>query len=150
MSYKALDVAKYIIEYTNSIDKSISNLKLQKLLYYVQANCLVKGTELFEDELVHWEYGPVVKSVYKELRIYGKNKLDKDSLGGFFDFNDYIELKDKDKDTIQEILKNYLDLSAYELVDKSHNESPWLETNYNEIITKGSIQEFFLEEIYGF
>ena len=35
MAYKVLDVARYIINYSNKMEYGISNLKLQKLLYFV-------------------------------------------------------------------------------------------------------------------
>lgn len=35
--YRALNIAKYIIRYCNEKNRTISNLKLQKLLYFVQA-----------------------------------------------------------------------------------------------------------------
>ena len=143
MSYKALDVAKYVIEYTNDIEKPISNLKLQKLLYYIQAKFLVGGKELFEDEIVHWNYGPVVTNVYKELKFYGSNNLKYNTLGSFLDFNDYIEIEEVDKLKINKILKLYLDLSASELVTKTHEEDPWKNTNYNQTISKKSIKTFF-------
>ena len=56
--YNALDIARYIINY--SIDNSypVSNLKLQKLLYYVQANFLVnKNKQCFYQEILNWDYG---------------------------------------------------------------------------------------------
>ncbi len=39
--YNALDVAKYIITYCKKNQKPISNLKLQKLLYFVQSQFFV-------------------------------------------------------------------------------------------------------------
>ena len=39
--YSALDVARYIIWYCKKQGYSISNLKLPKILYFVQANFLV-------------------------------------------------------------------------------------------------------------
>ena len=35
--YNALDVSRYIINYSNDKNYGISNLKLQKILYFVQA-----------------------------------------------------------------------------------------------------------------
>ena len=32
--YKAIDVARHIVNYTNEQGKTVSNLKLQKLLYF--------------------------------------------------------------------------------------------------------------------
>ena len=37
MSYKVLDVCKYVIDYSNEKEYGISNLKLQKILYFIQA-----------------------------------------------------------------------------------------------------------------
>jgi uncharacterized phage-associated protein len=40
----------------------ISNLKLQKLLYYAQGFYLaIYGKALFEEDIVAWEHGPVVR-----------------------------------------------------------------------------------------
>lgn len=65
MSYKAMDVAKYILSYCTKKDQSISNLQLQKILYYVQVDFFQKtGDELFSDEFEAWQFGPVVPSVY--------------------------------------------------------------------------------------
>lgn len=52
--YSAIIVAQYIIEHCNSIGKTISNLKLQKILYFVQAEFLVsKGNLVFVNLLKH-------------------------------------------------------------------------------------------------
>ena len=52
--YNALDVAKYIIFYCNTIGSSISNLKLQKVLYFVQAEFLVTiDVACFKEKLKH-------------------------------------------------------------------------------------------------
>lgn len=37
MSYDVLDTSRYIIGYSNIKNYGISNLKLQKILYFVQA-----------------------------------------------------------------------------------------------------------------
>ena len=37
MSYKVLDVCRFVINYSNERDYGISNLKLQKVLYFIQA-----------------------------------------------------------------------------------------------------------------
>ncbi len=66
--YSAIDVARYIIWYCKRRRYSISNLKLQKILYFVQANFLVSiGTPCFEEEIEAWDFGPVVPEVYHEF-----------------------------------------------------------------------------------
>lgn len=50
--YKALDVAKYIINRYREEETPVTNLKLQKLLYYSQVECVAKkGKALFIDEI---------------------------------------------------------------------------------------------------
>jgi len=73
MSVTALDVAKYILNYfRESHGDSISNLKLQKLLYYAQGRSLGLNNELlFDDEIQAWVHGPVVPSVYAHFKKNG-------------------------------------------------------------------------------
>ncbi len=42
LGYNVIDISSYIIEYSNEIGSPVSNLKLQKLLYYSQAAMLVE------------------------------------------------------------------------------------------------------------
>lgn len=42
MNYDVLDISRYIISYSNKMDYGISNLKLQKVLYFVQAYFLIQ------------------------------------------------------------------------------------------------------------
>ena len=67
--YSAIDVARYIIWYCKRRRYSISNLKLQKILYFVQANFLVSiGTPCFEEEIEAWDFGlPFNKIMFQFL-----------------------------------------------------------------------------------
>ena len=50
--YSALDIAKYIIDYSYDRNNSVSNLRLQKILYFVQAEFLVAtGHPCFEETI---------------------------------------------------------------------------------------------------
>ncbi|MCA6080406.1 MAG: DUF4065 domain-containing protein [Endomicrobium sp.] len=67
---KALEIAKRILNY-QLLDYTleISHLKLQKLLFYCQAYHLsISGEPLFEDDILAWDYGPVVRSVYENYK----------------------------------------------------------------------------------
>ena len=67
--YKAIDIAKYIINKSIDFNRPISNLQLQKILYYVQGEYIkvTKGCKLFDEDLEAWAYGPVVPEVYYEF-----------------------------------------------------------------------------------
>ena len=50
MTYSALEVARYIIHHEAQQGRTVSNLRLQKLLYFVQVQFVVNGHDalLFE------------------------------------------------------------------------------------------------------
>jgi uncharacterized phage-associated protein len=55
------DVAAFFVQMANlSADDQMTNLKLNKLLYYAQGASLARtGNTLFNDSIEAWPYGPV-------------------------------------------------------------------------------------------
>ena len=78
MSVAAYTVAKDIVKLAQKHNESVSNLKMQKLLYYAQAWYMVNnnGTVLFDDVIEARKFGPVVPSVYEKFknRVVAKHK----------------------------------------------------------------------------
>jgi Uncharacterized phage-associated protein len=63
--YKAIDLSKYIVSKCVRDNIPISNLQLQKILYYIQKEFLRdKGQVSFSDDIEAWQFGPVVPNVY--------------------------------------------------------------------------------------
>lgn len=79
MAYSALAVANAFIE--EGLRGKIPNLtpmKLQKLLFFAQSWHLRKNGEnspLFDDNFARWKYGPVIPSLYHELKTYGARPI---------------------------------------------------------------------------
>lgn len=71
MSYSALEIAKYVIDKCTRDEQPVSNLQLQKILYYIQKTFLKNGTEAFEDEMEAWQFGSVVPNVYYQYCGFG-------------------------------------------------------------------------------
>jgi len=142
----ASDVAKWFLAYNRSMmmesdADTISNLKLQKLLYYAQGIFLAINDEpLFEDPIVAWAHGPVVEAVYHEYKMYGSSGIDFDE---DFDFGSF---KNEDNSLLVEVYKNFAQYSAWKLRCMSHEERPWKETGQNCEIPRSLIKEFFQEE----
>jgi uncharacterized phage-associated protein len=69
----ANEVASYFIELASQNDENdLTNLKLQKLLYFSQAEYYLKNNKsLFSDEIEAWDYGPVVPNVYHKYKSCG-------------------------------------------------------------------------------
>ena len=85
MSYlcSAMDLAHYTIDRCNSEGNPISNLQLQKILYFLQSvYCRATGGSLiFPEEFEAWPYGPVLPEVYGEYSYYGASVIDDVSYG---------------------------------------------------------------------
>ena len=75
MAYTAMNMAKYIIDKCTKDQHPISNLQLQKILYYVQKAFLQSGGIAFDDDIEAWQFGPVVRAVYDRYCGFGSLPL---------------------------------------------------------------------------
>lgn len=140
--YDAIDVAKYIILFCKEHGYSISNLKLQKLLYFVQAQFLITlNLPAFEEDIEAWDFGPVVPIVYQHYKIWGNSEIP------LLDARNARErIYNKHQKIMDDILKECAPYTASALVDITHHQKPWsdvYERYCNNVITKKSIKEYF-------
>lgn len=136
--YNVLDISRYIINYSIDNHHPVSNLKLQKLLYYVQAIFLTNSNEpCFVQDIVHWRHGPVIVESYSAFRKYfndninSKQNIDTNLIG------------DSDKELIEHVVKAYRNMTPWDMVAKTLEEAPWLDTERNEIISNYNIKKYF-------
>lgn len=106
---------------------TLSNLKLQKLLYYIEAWHLgILGTKFYspDEDFEAWVHGPVNRSVYERFAdskyLYSPITLDDRQ-------NKDPQLEKEDKEFVDYILDNYGQFSGMELETMTHNETPWIE-----------------------
>lgn len=141
----ASEVAKYIIYSFQEMGDYLANMKLQKLLYYVQGWHLANfGTPAFEDRLEAWALGPVQPEVYDDYKEFEFRPITRKTSDP--------DLKDcRLCDLIDDVLDTYGAETGYALHKMTHQESPWLnargdisdEEPCNNEITKSSMLEFF-------
>ncbi|MBU1088511.1 DUF4065 domain-containing protein [Patescibacteria group bacterium] len=127
------DVAKYFLYRAIQDGDLVSPLKMQKLVYYAYSWTLVNNKKkLFEEKMEAWPSGPVVPSLYGELKIYGSAPIDEDYLGvsSTNEFNEVICTKFPAdiKVTLDKVYEGYMTKTAFELVALTHSEKPWSET----------------------
>ena len=126
MAYDVLGVCRLIVNYSNEKDYNISNLKLQKLLYFVQAYFLArKNKACFDDEIQAWAFGPVVPRAYQEFKQYGGCNIptiNDERIGNEIKECDFEPSDEKD---IKEIVDVFSKYSASALVTLSHQQDPW-------------------------
>ena len=141
MAYKALDIANKIVSKTDlEHGDTISNLKLQKLMYYQQGFHLAYfGTPLFDEDIVAWQYGPVVPSVYKEYKSFESNSISTSKEG--------ISLSDDEEELFNNVYEEYNQFSAVALMKMTHEESPWKTTEINSVISRDKMMSFFKTQI---
>lgn len=146
--HSAISIANWLLAYNKSIADSgyadlLTNLKLQKLLYYVQgASLALLDKPMFEDEIEAWQYGPVVPSVYSKFACFKKNVIELNN-------EPLPNLSENEITLIKEIYDQFGQYSAFALVKMTHEETPWIEAYYkkdvNKVIPKESIKKYFNE-----
>lgn len=114
----ASDIAKYILKFFQEREDLITNLKLQKLLYYVQGWHLgLYGEKAFPEPLEAWIHGPVQPRVYEEYKKFRWSPI--------LDEIDAPEMSEVLKQHIEEVLEVYGTETAYSLERMTHQEAPW-------------------------
>jgi len=138
---KAQDIADYFL-FKNKIvsedDEGLSNLKLQKLLYYAQGfHIAMYKKPLFQEAIEAWIHGPVVPEVYHTYKHYGSVPIQ---------FNQDIDLEKYDKDTqdlISEVNRIQGQFAAWKLRNMTHEEPPWKNTQLGKIIEHKLLESYF-------
>jgi uncharacterized phage-associated protein len=103
---RAMDVSEYILR-----KQLTGNLKLQKLLYFVQAYFLIKkGAPCFSDKIYAWDSGPTIPAVY---RYFSRFTL-------FFAFPEDIYIVENEDGTLERRRYNAETISEYDrkLIDE--------------------------------
>lgn len=147
--YTATDIANWFIDKANSlkIDDSttegITNLKLQKIVYLAQAASLAtENKSLFDDEIQAWQYGPVIPAVYDKYKKYTNKIIPKSKV------SQYADIDADTKELLLSIWDLFGGLSAYQLVNITHNHLPWKTAFDNgngnhSTIGQSSIKDFY-------
>ncbi|MBQ8672665.1 MAG: DUF4065 domain-containing protein [Bacteroides sp.] len=147
MAYKALDIANKLIYKAQEDEPNggerLTNLKLQKMLYYQQGYHLAAfGTPLFEEDVEAWMYGPVVPCVYDVYSRYGSATLP--------ETDNPIELLEEEEILFNQVYQAYRDFSAIGLMNRTHNEQPWLQAlphDRGTIIPCESMKSYFMTQL---
>lgn len=124
--YTINKIADYVIFRLKKEDNgSLVNLKLQKLMYYIQAWYIAfNRVPLFDGKFQAWIHGPVNRELYDRFK-------DKKSLYSDIDSEDIIsedfdDLSASDKAHIDGVLETYAQFSGYQLETMTHSEDPWI------------------------
>lgn len=124
-------IANLILDVAQAEDQLVTNLAINKLIYFTHADYLVaKGEPLVDAKIEAWKYGPVIREVYREFSKYGDRPIasragkinpktgEREAL--------QTKMKHNEKHFIIELFKPMLKMSAFQLMEISHEAGgPW-------------------------
>lgn len=150
MTYSAKDVAGWMVAAFQRRHQEITNLKLQKILYYAQAWHLVfYDRPLFRESIEAWIHGPVIPSVFRDYRRYGWKPISEPFT--------LSRTPEQVRPHLKEVIRVYGDFDALSLERLTHQESPWREVRKglapdepsNRVITNESMRKYYSARLNG-
>lgn len=139
------EIAELILSVSTSKGIGVSNLKLQKLMYYCQGYFLaIHNDALFDDEIEAWDHGPVVRDVYFNYNSFGRADIVLQNPVATEAFSETIN------SVVSYVIDTLGKYHAWALRNKTHKEQPWLNhfdvekgTVDNAIISKEELTDYF-------
>lgn len=134
----AHEIAKYFVSLVDEdAGDSITNLKLQKLLYYAQGvNLALNDVPLFPEAIEAWTHGPVVPAVYRLYKQHGGQPIPVEPV----EIDGYDEGL---RELLNEVNDVFGQFSALKLRAMTHNEPPWRETPQGSVISLELMKKYF-------
>jgi len=137
--HAALDIANYFLSKADdSAGDAITNLKLQKLLYYAQGFHLALYDEpLFKEKIKAWKHGPVVPQIWHRFKRQGA-----------LDYPKAVkEFPQPVTELLDEVYKVYGQFSAWKLRNLTHAEPPWKNTTQPNEISHEVLRKYFKTQL---
>lgn len=126
--FKSIDIANLFIKrYGKS--SFLTNLKLNKLVYYAQVEALREdGVVLFDDPIQAWGYGPVEPEVYHSFSWHGRSRIQTPYVVS----DQTPEREERATHIVDKTWEHYGFLTAYDLVTYSHRDGSAWQKTFNE------------------
>lgn len=146
------EIADFFLALANETGEIITNLKLQKLVYYAQAWHLANFKKpLFEADFEAWVHGPVIPKLYQQYKERGSQPIlttkKLEDLKACFDV--------KTLNFLRMVADAYISEGGYNLELMTHKEDPWItarrgfepDEKCQVVISKNSMKEFYGQRI---
>ena len=144
MTLSANVVADYFIRFSHEHGDYITNLKLQKLVYYAQAWYLALHKKpLYQEPIEAWIHGPVIPGLYQRFKDFRYEPITTHPTSP--------KLPDSICNHLDEIMNVYGGYAAFELEHLTHQADPWKNARHglpidapsNEIITHEDMRIYY-------
>lgn len=158
------EVAKYIGLFLLSRGMTVSPLKLQKLLYYVQSWYMVffgRNNQLFNQVPQAWVNGPVYPLIYSQYRDKVSNMCDHLSASDFGteegkvnetlgELTSILNWSSEEEELLGSIIMLYGAKSQNSLIFLTHAEQPWAEARAGLAPYQRSDKNISLDTMYNY
>ena len=138
------DIANYFIWLAKETGSFVSNLKLQKLVYYAQAwHLALHDAPLFDEDFQAWVHGPVIPELYQKYKVFGWQPITMDVSP---------QLPASVIEFLHGVANEYFSCDAYELEQMTQIESPWNMARgglANDVATTAKIEKMWMKEYYA-
>lgn len=127
-------VANYFIERSKIDDVVLTNLSMQKLVYFAYGWTMGHtGKKLFYDRIEAWQYGPVIPTLYHQLKQYGSKRITKKLLEYDYDKDLFFSWNITKGTAIRKLMwyvwQRYKSFPPNRMVTITHNPgTPWSDT----------------------
>ncbi len=122
MTVSSHAIANKFIELAESESKSLTNMKLQKLVFISQGYALaILGHPIYYHNTHAWQWGPVVPKLYKSLQKYGRDFVTEP-----LEAEDTLESGSEEMEVIKAVWEGYGHLTGNQLSALTHKKNtPW-------------------------
>jgi len=138
------NAANFLLSESRERGEVLTNLKLQKLLYYAQAwHLALRDEPLFSEDFQAWVHGPVLPSQYARFRDYQWRPIDADLARP--------DLAEDLRYFMGEIVDAFGAETAVALELMTHRELPWIAARGAlppDAICKNTISKVTMREFY--
>jgi uncharacterized phage-associated protein len=137
------DVARYFLaQMDEQAGDLISNLKLQKLVYYAQGVSLaLHDRPLFPESLEAWTYGPAVPELFHAYQKYETGAIPPPR---DMDFSIYDS---QTRELLDEVYAVFGQFAAWMLYKMTHEEPPWKHTPGGQKISHEVLRDYFKTQL---
>ncbi|OQP53774.1 hypothetical protein A4H97_23045 [Niastella yeongjuensis] len=150
MSYPASLIAYAFVKKGIDEGKFVTQMKLQKLVYFAQGAHLAKhGTPLINETFQAWLYGPVIPEIYQDFKFYGSSPITNTNSYHPTGVNNVPYILDADAlDIINYTWEVLKDISAMSLSYWTHQpDGPWSKVYIPDVrdtpISNNDIKNYF-------
>lgn len=152
--HSARAIANHFLEIAQKEDKQLTNMQLQKLVYFAHGwHLALTGEPLLTDAVKAWTFGPVIPPLYNSLKMFGNGLVTEPIKRKNPDTGEIAvveePLTDYEKRLLQRVWQVYGKMTGSEMSYLTHQPgTPW-ETTWNQekfsVVPDDLIREHFLE-----